>query len=146
MTRHSLLPDDDRLHLDIEPCTRHRAGALPPRSAFGLRGLGPAAPRACGPVPRRARVAGWLAASKRVSTRKGEQMRFLTLEDETGMLNVIVWRDLADAQRRELLESDLLAVDGVVENQQGVHHLIAQRLHNYADLVGELQIRARNFC
>jgi hypothetical protein len=52
------LPDDDRLCLGIEPPTRHRAGALPPRSAFGLRGLGPAAPRACGPVPRRARVAG----------------------------------------------------------------------------------------
>jgi hypothetical protein len=52
------LPDDDRLRFDAVSAARHRAGALPPRSAFGLRGLGPAAPRACGPVPRRARVAG----------------------------------------------------------------------------------------
>ncbi|MDX1605137.1 MAG: error-prone DNA polymerase [Candidatus Competibacterales bacterium] len=92
----------------------------------------------------RIRCAGLVTLRQRPGTASG--VTFLTLEDETGMLNVIIWRDLAEAQRREMLESDLLGVDGIMECQQGVYHLIAQRLHNYNDLIGALQIRARNFC
>ena len=55
-------------------------------------------------------------------------MVFVTLEDETGSVNVIVWRDLADRQRRELLGSRLLGVHGVLEREGNVIHLIAKRL------------------
>ncbi|MEM9304646.1 MAG: error-prone DNA polymerase [Pseudomonadota bacterium] len=92
----------------------------------------------------RVRCAGLVTLRQRPGTASG--VTFVTLEDEDGMLNVIIWRDLADAQRRDLLETTLMGVDGIMESQQGVQHLIAERLHNYNDLIGELQIRARNFC
>ena len=59
-------------------------------------------------------------------------MIFVTLEDETGATNVIVWRDLSDRQRRELLGAKLLAVFGKVEREGQVVHVLAGRL---ADLV-----------
>ena len=96
------------------------------------------------PNKSRVRSAGLVTLRQRPGTSSG--VTFLTLEDETGMLNVIVWRDLAVRQRRILIESNLLAVDGVIENQQGVQHLIAHRLHCFDALIGALEIRARNFC
>ena len=53
---------------------------------------------------------------------------FVTLEDETGMVNVIVWRDLAERQRKELLRSSLLTVYGTLERAGEVVHLIAGTL------------------
>ena len=91
-----------------------------------------------------ARSAGLVTLRQRPGTASG--VTFLTLEDETGMLNVIVWRDLGIRQRRILIESNLLAVDGIIENQQGVQHLVAHRLHCFDELIGELKIKARNFC
>ena len=52
---------------------------------------------------------------------------FVTLEDETGSINVVVWRDLGDRQRRELLGSRLMGVYGVLEREGEVVHLIAKR-------------------
>ena len=63
-------------------------------------------------------------------------MTFLTLEDEDGLVNVVVWRHVADEQRRPLLESRLLAVEGRLESKDGVQHLIAKRLTNLGDVVG----------
>ncbi|MFK7958738.1 MAG: OB-fold nucleic acid binding domain-containing protein, partial [Lysobacterales bacterium] len=90
------------------------------------------------------RCAGLVTLRQRPGTASG--VTFLTLEDDTGMLNVIVWKDLAVAQRRVLLSSTLLAVDGVLECQEGVWHLIAKRLHCFDHLLGDLKVRARNFC
>lgn len=70
---------------------------------------------------------------------------FVTLEDEQGMVNVVVWHDLAERQRRELLESSLLAVEGRMESEQGVRHLIAQRLHNLTPLLSGLATTSRDF-
>jgi error-prone DNA polymerase len=69
----------------------------------------------------------------------------MTLEDEDGMVNVVVWRDLADRQRRVLLESQLLAIDGRLERQDGVQHLIAQNLRNFGELLGGLNPGSRDF-
>ncbi len=96
------------------------------------------------PHESRLRCAGLVTLRQRPGTASG--VTFLTLEDDTGMLNVIVWKDLAAAQRRVLLASTLLAVDGVLECQEGVWHLIAQRLHCFDHLLGDLKVRARNFC
>jgi error-prone DNA polymerase len=70
---------------------------------------------------------------------------FLTLEDETGAINVVVWRDLAERQRRELLGSRLLAVYGVLERQGGVAHLIAGWLRDMTPLLGNLVTQSRDF-
>ena len=70
---------------------------------------------------------------------------FLTLEDEDGWVNVVVWRQLADRQRRELLESRLLAVEGRVESKDGVQHLIAENLQNLSQLLGSLPTSSRDF-
>lgn len=92
----------------------------------------------------RARGAGLVTMRQRPGTAAG--VTFLTLEDESGLINVIVWQDLGERQRRALLESELMIVEGVVEKAQSVCHLIAHHLHNADDLVGELHIKARNFC
>ncbi len=96
------------------------------------------------PHESRLRCAGLVTLRQRPGTASG--VTFLTLEDDTGMLNVIVWKDLAVAQRRVLLASTLLAVDGILECQEGVWHLIAKRLHCFDHLLGDLKVRARNFC
>lgn len=72
-------------------------------------------------------------------------MTFRTLEDETGSINIVIWRDLAERQRRELLGSRLLAVYGVLERQDGVAHLIAGRLRDMTPLLGDLMTQSRDF-
>lgn len=69
----------------------------------------------------------------------------VTLEDEGGMVNVVIWRDLAERQRRVLLTTTLLGVDGRWESVEGVNHLIAERLHDYSPLLGTLDSRSRDF-
>ena len=78
-------------------------------------------------------------------TAKGRPMQFVTLEDETGQINVVVWRDLAERQRRELLGARLLAVYGVLERQGEVAHLIAGRLRDLTPLLGDLVTQSRDF-
>jgi error-prone DNA polymerase len=70
---------------------------------------------------------------------------FVACEDETGIVNIVVWHDLAIAQRRELLEANVLGVDGVLERKDGVQHLIARRLHNLDHLLLGLDARSRDF-
>ena len=70
---------------------------------------------------------------------------FVTLEDEDGLVNVVVWRDLAERQRRPLLESRLLAVEGRLESKEGVQHLIAKRLTDLGTLLGRLDATSRDF-
>jgi error-prone DNA polymerase len=89
------------------------------------------------------RVAGLVSLRQRPGTASG--VTFVTLEDEDGMLNVIVWRDLATRQRRELLDSRLLVIDGVLEQAESVVHLIAHRLHDASALLGDLDTRSRDF-
>ena len=70
---------------------------------------------------------------------------FVTLEDETGNVNVVVWNNLVEKQRRELLGARLLGVYGVLERQGEVVHLIAQRLVDYSALLGQLATTSRDF-
>jgi error-prone DNA polymerase len=70
---------------------------------------------------------------------------FVTLEDETGTVNVVVWRDLLERQRRELLGARLLAVEGTIERDGGVVQLIARRLIDHSRLLGDLLARSRDF-
>lgn len=70
---------------------------------------------------------------------------FITLEDETGNLNLIVWRHLAERQRKTLLSAKLLGVWAEIQRADGVQHLIVRRLYDYSHLLAELQIRSRDF-
>lgn len=72
-------------------------------------------------------------------------MIFVTLEDETGPVNVVVRPELIERQRRELLASSLLGVYGSWQSVDGVRHLIAQRLVDLSELLGGLSMPSRNF-
>jgi len=95
------------------------------------------------PHGRVTRVTGLVTGRQRPGTASG--VTFVTLEDETGMINVIVWRDLAEKQRKELLRSNLLTVYGTLEREGEVVHLIAARLHDQTALLGKLATRSRDF-
>ena len=90
-----------------------------------------------------AHVAGLVTQRQRPGTAKGTI--FVTLEDEHGMINVIVWPHVALRRRRALLESRLLAVRGRWERVDGVEHLIAGDLYDLSELLGELQVESRDF-
>ena len=70
---------------------------------------------------------------------------FVTMEDETGYVNLIVWDSVAVAQRAALLESRLLEVQGKLQREGEVQHVIAQRLTNLSALLGDLAVESRNF-
>lgn len=89
------------------------------------------------------RVAGLVVGRQRPGTASG--VTFVTLEDEFGMINVIVWRDLAERQRRPFLSARLLQVDGTLEAKDGVRHVIAGRLSDLSSLLAGLDVRSRDF-
>ena len=70
---------------------------------------------------------------------------FVTLEDETGHANIIVWKALAENQRRALLGSRLMEVRGKVQREGEVLHLIAEQLKDRSGLLGSLMTRSRDF-
>jgi error-prone DNA polymerase len=70
---------------------------------------------------------------------------FVTLEDETGYLNLIVWEKLARRARRALLESRLLGVTGTVQRDGQVLHVIARELRDLSALLGNLKTESRDF-
>jgi error-prone DNA polymerase len=88
-------------------------------------------------------VAGIVVGRQRPQTASG--VTFVTLEDEQGMVNVVVWRDLAERQRRALVGSQLLKVSGRLEQESGVRHLIARRLEDISPLLQGLDVRSRDF-
>jgi error-prone DNA polymerase len=89
------------------------------------------------------RTAGIVIGRQRPDTASG--VIFVTIEDETGATNVIVWRDLSDRQRRELLGAKLLAVFGKVEREGEVVHVLAGRLADLSPMLGGLVTRSRDF-
>lgn len=93
---------------------------------------------------RLARGCGIVTVRQRPGTAKG--VLFMTIEDETGNVNVIVWPGLFEKQRKEALSASLLAVYGTWQCEGEVQHLVAQRLVDLSSLLGGLQSSSRNFC
>jgi len=91
-----------------------------------------------------ARACGMVTVRQRPGTAKG--VLFLTLEDETGNVNVIVWPKLVEEQRREVLGAPLLGVYGVWQQDGIVRHLVAKRLVDMSHLLGRLPTISRDFC
>ena len=95
------------------------------------------------PNGRLARASGLVTHRQRPETAKG--VVFVTLEDETGSVNVIVWPQIVEAQRRALLASTLLTVYGVWQCEGEVRHLIARKLVDHTALLQGLDVKSRNF-
>jgi error-prone DNA polymerase len=91
-----------------------------------------------------ARACGIVTVRQRPGTAKG--VIFMTLEDETGTVNVIVWPDLVESQRREVLSAPLLGVYGVWQREGIVRNLVAKRLVDMSHLLGRLRTSSRDFC
>ncbi len=88
-------------------------------------------------------VAGSVICRQRPETAKG--FVFLTLEDETGMANVIIKPRVLDENRRVLLGNSYLSVTGKLQSEQGVINIIAEHVESLPLLPGDPHIPARNF-
>jgi error-prone DNA polymerase len=95
------------------------------------------------PHGRPARTTGIVTTRQRPGTASG--VVFVTLEDETGYVNVVVWGRLFERQRREALGARLMTVHGTVEREGEVVHLVAARLIDHSALLGQLDTASRDF-
>jgi error-prone DNA polymerase len=124
---------------------RHPLALL--RNRLGILGLVSAEQLSLLPHGHRVRTAGLVTCRQRPGTASG--VVFVTLEDESGCVNVIVWRDLFERYRKELLGARLLGVEGSIESDGRVVHLIARRFIDHtpllARLLGPLDIASHDF-
>jgi len=90
-----------------------------------------------------ARAAGIVINRQRPSTASG--VVFMTLEDETGDINVVVWPWVVERQRREVVGSRMVAIHGTIEREGEVVHLVAGRIIDLSPLLGRLQTSSRDF-
>ena len=88
-------------------------------------------------------VVGLVTCRQHPGTAKG--VIFVTLEDETGQINVVVWEKLSQKQRRPLLAARLLHVEGTLEREGDVIHVIAENLTDRSVLIGNLNASSRDF-
>ncbi len=70
---------------------------------------------------------------------------FVTLEDQTGQINLAVWPWVAERQRQKVMHAHLLIASGTVERDGEVVHLIAGRLEDHSRLPKKRQTRSRDF-
>lgn len=88
-------------------------------------------------------TAGLVITRQRPASASG--VTFVTIEDETGYLNFIVWESIAKREQKPLLGAALLGAEGYVQREGDVLHVIVQRLYDHDDLLGELRVRSRDF-
>ena len=120
---------------------RHPLALL--RSAFERRGVLRARELAQAAAGARVAVAGLVTMRQRPSTASG--VTFVTLEDDTGNVNLIVWRNVGATHRRTLLESRLMEAEGTLQREGLVTHVIVARLHDRSRLLGRLMTPSRDF-
>ncbi|KGC04590.1 MULTISPECIES: error-prone DNA polymerase [Burkholderia] len=133
-----ILADYDTTGLTLN---RHPVALL--RPALRARRLSSAAELRDRPDGRLARACGIVISRQMPGTAKG--VIFMTLEDETGCVNVIVRPELLARQRREALDSQLLAASGVWQVVSDVRHLVAQHFEDLTPLLGGLRTSSREF-
>ncbi|MEY2891548.1 MAG: error-prone polymerase, partial [Pseudomonadota bacterium] len=134
----SLLADYRALGLTLG---RHPLALLRPTlNAFKVQ---PASVLRQYPDGRLARASGLVTHRQRPGTAKGTV--FVTLEDDTGGINIIVWPSIAAAQHRPLVSARLLTVFGQWQRQGDVMHLVARKLIDHSDLLHGLAGRSRDF-
>ena len=104
------------------------------RERLARRGVKPTRELATTANGRRIRTAGLVLIRQRPGTAKG--VTFVTIEDETGIANLVVWRARLEANRRTVMTARFLAVEGKIQREGEVIHLVAER---FDDLSGWLQ-------
>ena len=92
---------------------------------------------------RRVRTAGMVITRQRPGTAKG--FVFLTLEDETGIANVIIRPDVYAATRLVVIESPFLLIEGILQNQDGVTSVRAERLQRLDGLADGASVESHDF-
>jgi DNA-directed DNA polymerase III PolC len=133
------LPDPDPLERAREEfallgltVSAHPLQLFPCAADERLGGLRPKNPIPCGELARfegaRVTLRGWPAATRHVRTADGRSMRFLTLEDESGLAEVVVFPDVYERDGAQLATFGALLVTGTVENQLGARTLHAERI------------------
>jgi error-prone DNA polymerase len=120
---------------------RHPLALL--RSRLARREVMSAAQLRASPHGTEARACGMVTHRQRPQTAKGTV--FVTIEDETGPVNVIVWKDLFEREGKAVAASMLLEVQGVWQNVEGVMHLLARQVTDRSALLGRLQTSSRDF-
>ena len=85
---------------------------------------------------RRIEVAGIILVRQKPGSAKG--VLFITIEDETGVANIILWPDRFEAQRTVVMSSAMISVTGVVQREGEVIHVIADRIHDQTDLLRQV--------
>ncbi|MDJ0701204.1 MAG: error-prone DNA polymerase [Woeseiaceae bacterium] len=88
-------------------------------------------------------VAGIVITKQRPGTASG--VTFVTLEDETGYINLVLWKQVAETYRAALLNAKLMGVRGELQIQDKVIHVIAKQLVDHSDMLGNLLVRSRDF-
>ena len=88
-------------------------------------------------------VAGLVITKQRPGTASG--VTFVTLEDETGQINLVVWKQVAERFRAALLNARLLGVVGELQIEGKVIHVIANQLFDHTNMLGGLTVRSRDF-
>jgi error-prone DNA polymerase len=89
------------------------------------------------------KLAGLVLVRQRPPTAKG--VVFVTVEDETGIANLILFKDVFEKFRRDLLSAKLLMVDGILERESDVVHIVAKRLYNLSPWLRELSRPEEDF-
>ena len=88
-------------------------------------------------------AAGLVLVRQRPGSAKG--VMFMTVEDETGVANVVVWPSLFEKQRRVVLGAGMMAINGKIQREGGVVHLVAQRLFDLSEDLASLSEREGPF-
>jgi error-prone DNA polymerase len=88
-------------------------------------------------------VAGLVITKQRPGTASG--VTFVTLEDETGHINLIVWKQVAETYRAALLNAKLMGIQGELQIEGQVVHVIARRLVDHTEMLGNLVVTSRDF-
>ncbi|MBK6508762.1 MAG: error-prone DNA polymerase [Haliea sp.] len=89
------------------------------------------------------RIAGLVTCRQRPGSASG--VLFLTLEDETGSSNIVVWQNTQQHFRQALMSGHLLLVKGIVENKDNVIHVIAGALYDYTQELQDIQVKSHDF-
>jgi single-strand DNA-binding protein len=84
----------------------------------------------------RVTVAGLVILRQRPGTAKG--VIFITLEDETGTVNIVVWRKLYERFRRAVIAGRLLRVTGRIQRENGVTHVVSEQIEDISPLLDRL--------
>ena len=134
----NIVADYRSLGLSLE---RHPAALL--RGRLRRAGYVPAAELCHARNGQPVRVAGLVITKQRPGTASG--VTFVTLEDESGHVNLVVWKNVAVRQRSALLRARLMGVDGELQVQGKVIHVVVRRMLDLSHLLGDLHVPSREF-